>query len=69
MRAGINSDRITAHSMRHTAVTLALIGGASIQEAQSMARHTNINTTMIYAHNLDRLDSPAESKIEALLGI
>lgn len=68
LEAGIDSDRITAHSMRHTAVTLALMGGASIQEAQSMARHTNVNTTMIYAHNLDRLDNPAEAKIEALLG-
>lgn len=51
---GINSDRISAHSMRHTSVTLALIGGATIQEAQQHARHKDINTTMIYAHNLDK---------------
>ena len=51
--AGYNSDRLTAHSLRHTAVTLALLGGATIQEAQQFARHRNINTTQIYAHNLE----------------
>lgn len=51
---GINSDRISAHSMRHTSVTLALIGGATIQEAQQHARHKSIDTTMIYAHNLEK---------------
>lgn len=51
--AGYNSPRLTAHSLRHTAVTLALLGGRSLQEAQQFARHTNIATTQIYAHNLD----------------
>lgn len=63
--AGIDSDRITAHSLRHTAVTAALLGGATVQEAQAMARHANINTTMIYSHNIDRLNNPAEEKAAA----
>lgn len=67
LRAGIDSERITAHSLRHTAITLALLGGATVQEAQSMARHTNVNTTLIYAHNIDRLSNPAESRIDSLL--
>ena len=65
--AGIDSERITAHSLRHTAVTFALLGGATIQEAQGMARHKSINTTMIYAHNIDRLKKAAEHKIDQLL--
>lgn len=65
--AGIRSDRITAHSLRHTAVTLALLGGATVQEAQAMARHSSVNTTMIYAHNIDRLKTPAEGKIDFML--
>ena len=64
---GIISERITTHSTRHTAITLSLVNGASIQEAQQLARHTNINTTMIYAHNIDRLNNNAESKLEELL--
>jgi len=67
--AGLDSDRLTAHSLRHSAVTFSLLGGASIQEAQSLARHSNINTTLIYAHNIDRIAKAPERKIDALLGI
>lgn len=52
--AGYDSDRITAHSLRHTAVTLALLGDIPLEEVQQFARHKNISTTQIYAHNLDR---------------
>ena len=64
---GINSDKITTHSLRHTAITLSLIGGTPLQEVQQMARHSNINTTMIYAHNLKRIESNAEQNIQTLL--
>lgn len=64
---GINDPRITAHSLRHTAVTLSLLGGATIQEAQRFARHSNINTTLIYAHNIDRIGKAPERKIDAML--
>ncbi len=68
MRAvGIDSERYTAHSLRHTAVTYALMGGASVQEAQAMARHADISTTMIYAHNVDRLKRAAETKTSDFL--
>lgn len=63
--AGLDSERISAHSLRHTAVTAALLNGATVQEAQAMARHSNINTTMIYAHNIERLENPAEAKAGA----
>jgi integrase/recombinase XerD len=66
--SGLNDRRLSAHSLRHTAVTFSLIGGATIQEAQTLARHSDINTTLIYAHNLDRLSKAPELKIDALLG-
>lgn len=62
-KIGLNSRRLTAHSFRHSAVTLALMSGATIQDVQAFARHTSINTTMIYAHNIDRLKSVCESNI------
>jgi len=52
--AGYNSDRLTAHSLRHTAVTLSLLAGKRLEEVQQFARHANIATTMIYNHALDR---------------
>ena len=66
-KIGLNSERLTAHSLRHTAITLALKGGATIQEAQALGRHANINTTLIYAHNIDRVAQAPERKIDAVL--
>ena len=64
---GLNDKRLTAHSLRHTAVTLSLLGGATIQEAQSLARHANINTTLIYSHNIERVGKAPERKIDLVL--
>lgn len=52
--AGYDSTRLTAHSLRHTAITLALLAGRDITEVQQFARHANLNTTMIYNHALDQ---------------
>lgn len=65
--AGLESERLTAHSLRHTAITFALLSGASLQEVQQLARHSNINTTLIYAHNIQRLRNAAERKIDDYL--
>ncbi len=63
----IDSNRLSAHSLRHTAITLALQAGATLQEAQVLGRHSNINTTLIYAHNINRIENAPENKIEKLL--
>lgn len=60
---GLDDKRLTAHSLRHTAITLSIKGGASLQQAQAMARHTDPKTTMIYFHNLDRIQAGAEKCI------
>lgn len=64
---GLNSSRLTAHSLRHTAVTLALKGGANIRDVQQMARHSSVQTTERYAHDLRRLANSAEDTAEAYL--
>lgn len=59
--AGFDNPRLTAHSLRHTAATQMLLSGkVSLSQVQQVLRHTNINTTMIYAHDLDRLQNYAE---------
>lgn len=63
VKTGYDSERLTAHSLRHTAVTLTLLGGQTLQEVQQFARHTNITTTQIYAHNLDRAKNKCEEVI------
>ena len=60
LRAGLQ-DGIGAHTLRHTGCTLAIESGASIQQVQTHARHKNLETTMIYVHQRDRLrDSAAD---------
>jgi len=59
-RAGLDDSRLTAHSLRHTAISLSIQGGASLQAAQSMARHSDPKTTLVYFHNLDRVRAGAE---------
>lgn len=66
-QAGYQSDRLTAHSLRHTAVTLALLAGVEITEVQQFARHTNIATTMIYNHSLDKTKNICSAAIAELI--
>ncbi len=50
--AGYNSDKITAHSLRHTAGTQVMeLTGNNIYTTQQYMRHTSPKTTEIYLHN------------------
>jgi len=60
---GLKNSRVTAHSLRHTAGTIALMNGARIEQVKDMLRHSDINTTMIYAHNINRLSDGAEKYV------
>lgn len=66
-QVGIYDENITTHSTRHTAITLAIESGKTLPEVQALARHTNINTTMIYQHAYDKVNSNCESAIEKLI--
>lgn len=60
---GLDSDRLTAHSMRHTSATLSLLNGSSLEEVQQMLDHRSISTTQIYSHHLNRANSQAEQRV------
>ncbi len=61
--AGIYGRNKTTHSLRHTAITSAIRHGAPIQKVMGMSRHSNLDTLMIYFHEVDRLTDPAEKYI------
>ncbi len=63
-KVGVKTPKTTVHSLRHSFVTLAIQGGASIIEAQAAARHRSVQTTMIYFHEHGRLDNPIEDRIK-----
>jgi integrase/recombinase XerC/integrase/recombinase XerD len=63
-KAGLKRARISAHSLRHSFVTLAIEGGASIVQTQTAARHRSVQTTLVYFHEHTRLTDPVEDRIE-----
>lgn len=64
---GLDSERLTAHSLRHTTATLNILNGGSIAETQQLLRHSNINTTMLYNHALERKNNQSEKRLTNLL--
>ena len=65
--AGYDSSRITAHSLRHTAITLSLLSGKRLDEVQQYARHKNLNTTMIYNHSLEEANNSCSEAVASLI--
>lgn len=45
---GIDEERYTAHSLRHSAGSWALAAGATLDQVQELLRHANPSTTMLY---------------------
>lgn len=66
---GLESDRLTGHSMRHTAAALNLLNGGTIEETRQLLGHTNISTTLVYSHALERANNNSEERIaKAIFG-
>lgn len=49
-RAGMADRNITPHVFRHTTATQALKSGMPVSDIQKLLGHSNVATTMIYAH-------------------
>ena len=60
--AGVHGNK-TTHSLRHTAITSAIRHGAPAEKVRGMSRHASLDTLMIYYHEADRIDDPAEQYI------
>ena len=58
------TGNVGAHTLRHTGCTMAIENGASLQQVQVHARHKNIETTMRYVHQRDRLANSAADFID-----
>lgn len=61
--AGYDSDRLTAHSLRHTSNTGAYKATHSLLQAQKHARHVDPATTEIYVHAEEREERNTEQQV------
>lgn len=69
LAADIKDDRITAHSCRHFAATTAIKAGVELREVSDMLRHSNINITLTYLHDLSEETRRAELAVaDSLFG-
>lgn len=63
INAGYDSDKLTAHSLRHTSNTFLFKAGADLYRVQQHARHSNAQTTEIYLHAMERENDHSEQDI------
>ncbi|GCD09579.1 tyrosine-type recombinase/integrase [Clostridium tagluense] len=61
--AGIDKN-LQVHSTRHTAITLAILEGATVEKVRDFAAHKNLATTNRYIHSVDRLKNNAGDLID-----
>lgn len=64
---GYDSKAYSVHSLRHTFATTALIEGASLLETKEVLRHSDVSTTQIYAHLVEKLKSNTYQKVSDAL--
>jgi len=67
IECGLEDTLITPHSLRHTAATLNLLRGGSLESTRQFLRHTNMSTTLVYAHHLCRMKDDSENLIESYI--
>lgn len=64
-KAGIDKN-LQVHSTRHTAITLAILAGATVEKVRDFAAHKNLSTTNRYIHSVDKLKNNAGDLIDVL---
>ena len=68
MRAvGIDDPKLTCHSFRHGAATIALLQGCELEQASKFLRHRALSTVMVYSHHIDATRNPCAALIESAI--
>lgn len=65
--AGLENLKVTPHSLRHTAATINLTRGGTLEETKRLMRHSSLSTTLIYSHHLEGMKDDVESAIERFI--
>jgi len=63
------TKRVTSHSFRHSFATHLLVSGYDIRTVQELLGHTDVKTTMISTHVLNKGGQGVRSPADGLGGI
>ena len=66
-RADLDMNMLSPHSTRHTSSELALENGITLQEVSEYMRHKSINTTMLYAKEINQRNSTIANTLGDLI--
>ena len=62
VNAGYDSDRLTAHSLRHTSGTVGPMAGSAVDGVRHRVRHVDPATSEIYIHDDDHKTAEARGR-------
>lgn len=58
---------LTPHALRHKAATVNLLRGESLEQTRQFMRHSQVTSTMIYAHHLKEKNLDSENELESFI--
>ncbi|MCR5171211.1 MAG: site-specific integrase [Desulfovibrio sp.] len=64
---GLDSKRLSAHSLRHSCATTVLRAGVPLADVQAVLRHRSASTTMLYAHAIERERNCTENIVDGVM--
>lgn len=62
-RAGIKSENVVFHSLRHGFATMSIQNGVDIREVSQAMRHKEISTTMRYLHDKELIENNCSNTV------
>lgn len=68
-KAGLHTENLKVHSLRHTAAMLRKEAGEDVLKIQSFLGHSNLATTQVYMHNLTTKQDMTWQTVAGYLGI
>ena len=64
---GLDDPQHVAHSLRHSACTIALEAGEALPDVKDMMRHKRLDTTLLYQQRYDRKRNNAELSVGRMI--